>query len=323
MSKLAIAVLCAALAACGPSQNGGGTGDGDGNGGGPDAAGGGNWPDAGGNPTDEFADAAPTQACGKMDILFVVDNSGSMLEEQENLADNFPRFIEVLDNFDNELDYRVGVTTTGRDYTWQIDSPLGPLPNSQTGGDNGALLQSCGMTRRWVEKADADRSNTFSCAAEVGDQGPAMEMPLAVIKQAFSDRVSDGTNAGFLRDDALLAIVILTDEDDCSYEQSVTLGLTEIACTAKVEPVTTYKSFLDNLTGGAGRWAVAAIAGPGPGQCESEFGSAAEATRLKNLAQMAGQNGIVSSICDGDLSGALEQALETFDTACQDFPPVD
>lgn len=323
MRRSIICSLSTVLAAgvfvgCGPTDYGQDPGTG-----GSDASAGG--PDARQQPPgpDEFADAMPTQACNKMDILFVVDNSGSMLEEQVNLAANFPGFIQVLDAFDTELDYRVGVTTTGRDYSWTLDSPLGPLPSSQTGGDNGALLQRCGMTRRWVERGDPTPGDTFSCAAQVGDQGPAMEMPLAVIKQAFSERIADGTNATFLREDALLAIVVLTDEDDCSYEQSVTLGLTELTCQAKVEPVSTYKTFLDDLTGGPGRWALAIIAGPGPGQCESEFGSAAEASRLKSLVGQVGANGVVSSICSGDLTGALQQALDTFDTACQGFPPVD
>jgi len=275
-------------------------------------------------PVDEMADAAPVEACDRMDILFVVDNSGSMLEEQQNLADNFPRFIEVLDAFvDGDLDYRVGITTTGRDYTYYIDSPIGALPTSQTGGDNGALLQRCDMSRPWIERTDADRIDTFACAAQVGDEGPSMEMPLAVVREAFTDRVNDGSNAGFLRQDALLAIVVLTDEDDCSYEEAVTLGMMEVACEAQVEPVQSYASFLDTLTGGAGRWALAVIAGAGPGSCTSEFGDAQEATRLADLVELAGDNGVLSSICEGDLAGALEEALATFDTACQDFPPID
>ncbi len=44
-----------------------------------------------------------------MDVLFVIDNSGSMGQEQTNLIANFPQFINVLDN--SGLDYRVAVTT--------------------------------------------------------------------------------------------------------------------------------------------------------------------------------------------------------------------
>jgi hypothetical protein len=307
------------ILACGPTS-----GDGDGNGGGgggPDAdpGGGGGQPDAQ-RPT-EFADAAPTQQCDKMDLLFVIDNSGSMGQEQTNLADNFPGFIEVLEDFGGGLDYRVAVTTTGRDYNWQTNTGIITIPNSQDGGDNGAMLQRCSMSQRWVEDEDSMPADTFACAAQVGDSGPSKEMPLAAVKQAFSDRMSDGTNTGFRRDDALLAIVILTDEDDCSYEQSVTLGFGQSLCDDQMEPVGTYKAFLDNYTGDPGRWALAVIAGET--DCSSSFGGADEAVRLKDLVTQVGTNGVISSICEADLSVALADALETFDTACQNFPPID
>ncbi len=314
--RTCVLLVCIAAVGCGPtSKDGGGGGNGDAVDATPGTA-----ADARQNPN-EFSDAAPAQACDKMDIVFVIDDSGSMELEQANLALNFPKFIEVLDMVGN-LDYRVAVTTTGRDYAWTTTSPLGPLPMDQN-GNNGALMQRCDMTRPWVESTDATRKATFACAAEVGVGGPSKEMPLGVVKQAFGDRVTDGTNSGFLRDDALLAIVVLTDEDDCSYEQSVSLGFTDNLCDSDMEPVSTYVSFLDGVKGDRGRWAVAVIAGLGPGSCSSDFGTAAEATRLKDFVSQTGANGVTSSICDGDLAPALAAALDTFDTACQSFPPID
>ena len=67
----------------------------------------------------------------------------------------------------------------------------------------------------------------------------------------------------------------------------------------------------------------AVIAGPGPGQCTSNFGDAAEATRLRDFVTQTGQNAVFSSICDGDLAGALGDAIDTFDAACQTFPDID
>ena len=46
-------------------------------------------------------------AC-KADILFVVDNSGSMYEDQVELATRFPKFLEAINN----LDYNIAITTT-------------------------------------------------------------------------------------------------------------------------------------------------------------------------------------------------------------------
>jgi hypothetical protein len=258
-----------------------------------------------------------------MDVLFVIDNSGSMGEEQGNLIANFPLFIQVLDQ--SGLDYRVGVTTSGRDYSYTMETPIGPLPMSQNGGDNGRLLQpaSCGMPRRWIEKTDPNVAQMFSCVANVGTSGPSDEMPLSAMRDALEERIADGYNAGFLRSDALLAIVFLTDEEDCSYEQSVNLPFASSLCDAMMEPVGNYVSFLDQLTGARGRWATAAIAGMGPGPCSSALGNADEATRLISFVQQTGANAVGSSICDGDLAGALGEALDTFQSACASFPPIE
>ncbi len=309
-----IALCLLALVACGPTA---GAVDG---GGGSGADADPSRPDA--RPPVEFVDAAPPEQCDKMDIVFVIDNSGSMELEQVNLADNYPAFIEVLENYDYDLDYRVAVTTTGMDYTYEMTIPgVGTMPSSQDGGDNGALLQRCDMTRRWIEHSDATPVETFACASQVGYSGPNDEMPLAVMRAAFDDRISDGTNLGFLREDALLGVVFLTDEDDCSYEDSVTLGFAENLCDVQMEPVANYVSVLDGLKGDRARWAVAVIAGET--SCDSDWGGAAEAHRLKDFVAQTGTNAVLSSICDADLASALEDALDTFDTACEGFPPID
>ena len=82
------------------------------------------------------------------------------------------------------------------------------------------------------------------------------------------------------------------------------------------EPVANYKAFLDTYAGGPSRWATAVIAGKGPGSCSSSFGSAEEATRLEQFVSLVGTNAVMSSICDGDLSIGLTQALGTFKSAC-------
>lgn len=284
-------------------------------------------PDGGDDPTvdappsidayEEIPDGQNAQGCTKLDVLFVIDNSGSMGEEQANLAANFPMFISVLDA--SGLDYRVAVTTTARDYHYAMSFPVGgSIPMNTGDGDDGAMLQpaSCNMTRRWIEKNDADKATTFSCVANVGTSGNSDEMPLGAMRDAFEDRMADNTNAGFRRPDALLGVVFLTDEEDCSYEQSVTLGFTQTLCDAQMEPATNYVAFLDQYTGHRSRWAAAAIAGMGPGDCTSTFGTANEATRLKEFVQAAGTQARMSSICDGDLSASLAQTLALFQSAC-------
>jgi hypothetical protein len=301
--------------ACGPSA---GHGDDDDDPGAPDARGPDAWSPGGGGGG---GGGDEPERCEKIDLLFVIDNSGSMGQEQENLGANFPAFIDVIEA--SGLDYRVAVTTTGVDYSYYQQTPLGNLPSSQSGGDNGAMRQACGMPRRWIEKTDPDPAGTFACAANVGTSGPSREMPLRAMRMAFAERMADGTNQGWRRPDALLGIVFVTDENDCSYEQSVTLSFGQNLCSAQMEPVATYVGFLDQYTGARARWAAVAIAGPGPGSCSSEFGNADYAQRLDELVQLTGANARLSSICSGDLTTGLVDALEIFSAACEQFPPVD
>jgi hypothetical protein len=296
---MTLAMIAAGTVACGPARH---------NGDGPDGGGGG-----GDGQNTTTGDAG---RCDKMDILFVIDNSGSMGQEQTNLIANFPTFISVLDQ--SGLDYRVAVTTTGRDYTYNMSTPLGPIPMSQTGGDNGKMLHpaACNMTHGWIDKTDPDPATTFECVANVGTSGPSDEMPLSAMRDAFEERMADGTNTGFHRADALLGVVILTDEEDCSYEQSVTLPLGGSLCSSMQEPVANYVSFLDGFAGGRPRYAIATIAGKGPGACSSSFGGADEAMRLNQFVSLVGTNAVSASICDGDLSVGLQQALTLFDSAC-------
>ena len=305
-SAVFLGLLAATAIACGPAVNGRTGGDDTGDG-----------PDAGGDPVFPPDDGGNNSGCQKIDLLFVIDNSGSMGQEQMNLIANFPQFITVLNQ--SGLDYRVAVTTTAREYHYTMSFPVGGgVPMNTGAGENGAMIKpaSCNMTKRWIDKTDPNPSQTFSCVANVGTGGNSDEMPLGAMRDAFEDRMADMTNAGFRRADALLGIVFLTDEEDCSYEQSVTLGFSESLCDAQMEPAINYVNFLDSYTGHRSRWAAAAIAGMGPGACSSTFGDAQEATRLKAFVSAAGAQARMSSICDGDLSVSLQQTLMLFQSAC-------
>ena len=103
-----------------------------------------------GNGSGAFGGASPDGApdsCRKMDIVFVVDNSFTMEEEQQNLRDNFPRFVQVLDAFKTKtgeaIDYRLAVTTTDSDR------------------DRGAFRTNGGTGRTWLERTDVDVAGTF------------------------------------------------------------------------------------------------------------------------------------------------------------------
>jgi hypothetical protein len=314
--------LALGIAACGPGMRGDdGTGD--------DIT----------NPPpgdDQPPPPPPSARCQAMDIVFVVDDSGSMAEEQSNLATSFPQFAAVLDQYEvapgQPLDYRVALTTTGRTMTTTIDLGMGFPPISTTEvGDNGAFRNTCGSPKRWIDRTDGNLAQTLACRANVGTDGPgAAEMPLYGGMLGRSYRITDGTNAGLLRDDALLALVMITDEDDCSRtDDNITMTPTQDICAGGHPGYVSTEGaveFYDTLKGGRGRWASAVIAGPTA--CSSAFGDAAEAHKLKQFVSemnMGGtsQNGVFASICDGNRAQSLQTALDTFQAACESFPPIE
>jgi hypothetical protein len=50
--------------------------------------------------------------------------------------------------------------------------------------------------------------------------------------------------------------------------------------------------------------------------CSSGFGDATAATRLKEFTNLAGTQGVFSSICAGNLTAGLQQVIEKFQSAC-------
>ncbi len=294
------------LVACGPADRNGGGGD-----------------DTGGGPDAGSGDPGTVQKCNKMDIVFVVDDSGSMSEEQANLATNFPMFATVLQNFVNEkgehIDFRIAVTTTGKDFTTTFSGV--PLPPMVEHGPDGAFLNNCGVAQRWLDTSTPNLGTALGCRANVGTGGTSYEMPLLMTKHALGEQVAAGTNAGFLRTDALLGVVMLTDEDDGSSSQNM-ITINPASPTA-ANPTIDYQpadliQFLDTLKGNRSRWAAGVIAGET--DCNSGFGAAAEAKRLKQFVQLTNANGsqqaVFSSICAGNLTMALSDVLSKFQAAC-------
>ncbi|MGC8928864.1 MAG: vWA domain-containing protein, partial [Myxococcota bacterium] len=78
-------------------------------------------------PTTEFNDVKSIDTITKSDILFLVDNSGSMAQEQENLAKNLDKFINGIISAQN--DFHIAVITTDVDYL-----PLDECDNACTNG---------------------------------------------------------------------------------------------------------------------------------------------------------------------------------------------
>lgn len=301
----------------------------------------------------ETGTTTTTGGCKGIDFLFVIDNSGSMEEEQANLLFNFPKVVEVLDGYKTpggaKLNYRLGVTTTSVTRQFSIKSALGPTPASPSMPvEDGLLLGqgSCGLSEPWVDGPADDVASHFSCMADVGMEGWGFEMPFAAMEAALGQQSAPSKpNFGFYRkdDETLLVVVVLTDEDDCSVSNGAKVGLDPIAQDAAtgasidrcdeskstgMEPAEDAKAFLDELTGGEGRYVFVGIAGPqacelGPQRmCNSTFGRAYWAKRVEELVNLCGAYGFLGDIGSGDLWSSLQQALDVVMSTCDAFSPV-
>jgi hypothetical protein len=170
---------------------------------------------------------SPVVAPQRTDILFVIDNSSSMEEEQEGIAQQLPAFVEALKTGSGVVqDFRVGVITTSvyRRVLFQGQEQLREYPNESgrlrpvpdTGGQP--------TDERFIEGSDPFLVEKFRRLVEQGTQGSGQETPFEAVRLAVSEPlatkpVSEGGNSGFLRDGARLLVVVVSDEEDCSSTQ--------------------------------------------------------------------------------------------------------
>lgn len=193
-----------------------------------------------------------------VDILFVVDNTGSMGEEQGQLSRGIDALTGVL--MGAQLSFRIGVTTTDNGNPWctgtspeagalrtrscrarqaEFEFHGSPMVDATQVG----CLDVCDLeevdiapsvtdpepvpkVRPWVEWNAPDDTNVpgqdpaavLACALPPGINGCGFEQPLESMYKAIKrSETSTEASYGFIRDDAHLVVVFVTDEVDCSH----------------------------------------------------------------------------------------------------------
>lgn len=130
----------------------------------------------------------------KIDILWVVDNSGSMSDEQASLAANFDAFIQSFASKD--IDFQMAITTT--------DARAG-ISGEPVAGSIDALNYS-------AMQDDVDLfKNSFKSMIQVGIRGSGHEQGLQTSYDFFNNYGNS-----FLREDAFLQVIYVSDENDQS-----------------------------------------------------------------------------------------------------------
>ena len=265
----------------------------------------------------------PAKGCRKIDVLFVLDGSGSMAQERNALAavDAFGDIVDTLSGLNGgDIDYRIAVTSDN---------------------DDGYITPQCWQEPNdWVESTDhtpAEVADAFNCAVSSFGQN-TFEAELGC-EHALTSAVDllDGDASGFVRDDALLVLVLVTDVDDYGAYDQQGGNSCGLGCATPPTPLPTLLQKLlavkmdqpDNVA------AIVVAGDPAvdggmnfcnqPGSCCGMFDcDAYHATRLYDFVQMLGNNSTAADICGGAnaVPMAVKDAFENkIDLACMDFDP--
>ena len=197
-------------------------------------------------------DPGPPGCKGKIDFLFVISSWYSMKVSQEQLQEAFPAFIDIIESDFDDFDYRMMVVDAGGGYSGLPDcdscymcigcqgpgcTDFGgpadyPCNEETTACDNtkgagvtmpanfNASNKRCELfgDNRYIIKGEPALKDTFTCIATLGE-GPKTAVAMEVMTAALQPEILDagGCNEGFLRDDALLVLVVMQgDSDDLS-----------------------------------------------------------------------------------------------------------
>jgi hypothetical protein len=193
-----------------------------------------------GQETELYISVAPVR---QLDMVFMIDDSPSMAPKVSKLAQQFPKLLAALKdpNDGRYPDLRVAIIDsdlgTGGAYPSGSCGPTASPDGSNRFGDLGNFQMrgaaSCGANADalWLEYANGKPKNydptmdigqVFGClAGNLGALGCGQEHQLqsfefALAAQNLHQNQSGGLQNAFLRPQAYLGLVILSDEDDCS-----------------------------------------------------------------------------------------------------------
>lgn len=204
-------------------------------------------PEDGGNKFDLASETdAPGGAllgCEKIDFLFMIDSSGSMADKQANLITSFPGLVAAMMDKVAANDWHVMVVDSDAQWggtacanacmtlgqcpgepSFACDTPPPLLCDITMGAGEVAPMgeaasnRDCELTggARYVQAGEPDLLEAFSCIARVGVDGSDKERQMDSLVRAVGPELGKpgGCNEGFVRDDAILVVTLITDEPD-------------------------------------------------------------------------------------------------------------
>jgi hypothetical protein len=306
-------------------DDGTGAGDGDGGGdagdGGSDGGDGDGGDDGGGDDGDGVKFDTPDgtgggggddeTGCEKIDFLFIVDNSGSMSPHQQNLINNFGPFIDTIRDEVQGQDHQIMVLDT--DACVDVGNGCADSCEETLGAGQ---VRSCAVpedTRYMTSAMGIDTiKSAFQCAANVGDQGSAEELPMSAMMAALDEEnAADGCNPGFVRSDAVLVVTFITDDHTGWF------GTDDVSSVGS--PQEWYDAVIAAKTKPENVVVLGLVALLSDQSCIG-FGPE-EADRFVEFIEMFDDHGIIGSVCTPDYNAFFQDAVALIDTACDEFVP--
>jgi len=295
-------LLC--LAACGPGPRPGDPG-GDGDDVGPGAD----------------VDGGTAGACPNVDLLFVIDDSGSMADQQDSLIASFPGFVTgIQSRLGQAQSYHIGIVTT-EDYQANAVGcrEIGDLI-TQTGGPSSSASM-CGPFaggHSWMDGTEPSLAQKFACVGKVGAGGSSDERIARAVMNALepSRNAQGACNAGFSRPESLLVIVIITDEDDVA-DGCDGNGICDTYGSGGTS-TDWYNTVVAHRGGYAQNIVVLSLIGR---QLNNACG-ATPASRLLGFTNKFDERGFIGDVCAPNYDQFFVDALPVIDTACQNYDPI-
>jgi hypothetical protein len=183
-----------------------------------------------------------------VDVLFVVDNSQSMMAHRAEIATRVQSSLtDVLAaTLGGEPNLHIGVITSDMGTNGAVtgdtqcaDSDEGHLQTGSCAGGPVYLEDIEGPDGTRIVNYEGALEDALACMVDLGNGGCGFEQPFAAVQAS----VTNPANAGFLRTDALLVVIFLTDEDDCSASGPELYSPTDMS----LGPVDSYRCFAQSV----------------------------------------------------------------------------
>ncbi len=152
----------------------------------------------------------------KVDILWVIDNSGSMGNKQASLAKHFDKFITRF--LTKKIPFRMAITTTDAERS----------RSGRDGRDGSAICDWHKLTSKYADTNPRDFNYKFKKCINVGVKGSGTEQGLNATTRFMKRYSSTSGYAPFVREDAYFVAIIISDEED-QNTRAVDNYITELA----------------------------------------------------------------------------------------------